>query len=777
MKKILNALKGNGCQARMLTAAMAVLSAMAGLTSCANEDTALDNTTAQTAEGRTVQFTATLAPKGEAQPELAEGEGDNGGQTRAITVNDQNTANETLNVAWKEGEKIAVYYQKTDDSYATATAKVTAVDNTGAATIETLSSTPLEDPQAGSKVTFIYPYSLAKNGEINKSKLKNSQQGLLTGDNSISTNFDAAKGIATLSVSADKAVTADRIKMKNQCCICKFDISFGLQHESSDATHNNISIVFDGGEEYYLSAVPKDRLSALYVAMLPESLAKCTITITELKSSDGGQTTTTLKTYKKIINRVTLAADHFYRNVPVIMNQPALTATTGNITISTSTEELLLGNGAVLNGTGGAVTRLMIAAGATVTLKGVTNTGITKPENIAGIECLGDATIILNGTNRVAGREYAPGIFIPKGSTLTIQGSGSLTATGGSTSQTFVSGLIGGAGIGGTKNISCGNIVIEGGTITATGTGHSAGIGSGYGGSCGDITITGGNITAQGDSWAAGIGSGDTDKAANTCGAISISGSAHVTATGGDYAAGIGSGHTNQAANTCGDISISGSAQVTATGGTNAAGIGSGDTNQAAVTCGDISISGSAHVTATGGKNAAGIGSGNANQAANTCGAISISGLAQVIATGGENAAGIGSGNGNKYGSNIYVSSCGAISIEGGTIEATGGKYAAGIGSGSYGKFTSISITKDITRVTATRSNDYSKATIGKGYNDQGSGAVTFDGVVMHDGNGDDSKDNWANWPEDGGPFGGIEVSASDYGSDNGRTWTLTPSN
>jgi len=593
MKKILNALKGNGCQARMLTAAMTVLSAMAGLTSCANEDTALDNTTARTAEGRTVQFTATLAPKGE---------GDNGGQTRAITVNDQNTANETLNVAWQKDEKIAVYYEKTNGEHATATAKVTAVDK-GAATIETLSSTPLDDPKDGSEVTFIYPYSLAKDGEINKSKLQNSQQGLLTGDNSISTNFDAAKGIATLSVAAAKAVTADRIKMKNQCCICKFDISFGLQQESSDATHYNISIVFDGGENYHLSSVPKDRLSALYVAMLPESLAKCTITITELKSSDGGQTATTLKTYEKIINSVTLAADHFYRDVPVTMNQPALTATTGNITISTSTEELLLGNGAVLDGTGGTGTRLMIAAGATVTLKGVTNTGIsnTYETSFPGIECLGNATIILEGENSVKGVYGKAGIYVPEGKTLTIRGGGMLTATAND-----------GAGIGGNSGASCGNIVIEGGTINATGANRSAGIGSGEKGSCGTITITGGTITATGSAYAAGIGNGLALIAASTCGDISISGSAQVTATGGNYAAGIGSGYANNAKNTCGNISISGSAQVTAQGGTFAAGIGSGWNGKFT----SISItSGITRVTATsGGQYYAPIGKGESDQ-------------------------------------------------------------------------------------------------------------------------------------------------------------------
>ena len=720
MKKILNALKGNGCQARMLTAAMTVLSAMAGLTSCANEDTALDNTTAQTAEGRAVQFTATLAPKGEAQPVLAEGEGDNGGQTRAITVNNQNTANETLNVAWQKDEEIAVYYEKTNGEHATATAKVTAVDNTGAATIETLSSTPLDDPKDGSEVTFIYPYSLAKNGEINKSILKNSQKGLLTGDNSISTNFDAAKGIATLSVAAAKAVTADRIKMKNQCCICKFYISFGLQQESSDATHYNISIVFDRGENYRLSSVPKDRLSALYVAMLPESSAQCTITITELKSSDGGQTATTLKTFEKIINRVTLAAGKFYNNVPI-----TLTQTEANKTLTTATGELTLQHGDIVTGTGGGNSQLKIEDGATVTLAGVTNTSISHSSatSFAGIECLGNATIILAGENSVKGEWGKAGIYVPEGKTLTIRGGGKLTATAND-----------GAGIGGNKGASCGNIVIEGGTINATGTGSCAGIGSGEKGSCGTITITGGNITATCGNNAAGIGSGKE----GSCGNISISGSAQVTATGGDDAAGIGSGNAENTANTCGNISISGSAQVTATGGQYAAGIGSGDNNTKENTCGDISISGSAKVTATGGAYAAGIGNGHANLAANTCGDISISGSAQVTATGGAYAAGIGSGKGNNYSEGddnvtLYVSSCGAISIEGGTIKARGGDRAAGIGSGDNGKFTSISITSGITRVTATRSNNFWNAPIGKGNDDQGSGGITIDGQTISD--------------------------------------------
>ena len=690
MKKILNALKGNGCQARMLTAAMVVLSAMAGLTSCANEDTALDNTTAQTAEGRTVQFTATLAPKGEAQPELAEGNGDNGGQTRAITVNDQNTANETLNVAWQKDEEIAVYYEKTNGEHATATATVGTPNGDGSAPI----TATLTDAKAGGTAKFVYPAKLHDGqGDIDESKLQNGQVGKLTEEvaYSISNRFDAATGSGTISISDGNATTSGNISLANKCCICKFKINL-----SSSGFENSfkIMIAFKGSHTYTI-LTERYLLSEFYVAMLPETSADCTITAMGYndQSYSGNPSV-----YLKSLSSVTLEAGKFYNNVPITLTKGA------NKTLTTATTELTLQHGDVVTGTGGENTQLKIAAGATVILMGVTNTGITKAENIAGIECLGDATIILDGTNSVAGREYAPGIFIPQGSTLTIQGSGSLTATGGTTSETGSGiGYIGGAGIGGTNNISCGNIVIEGGTIEATGTGYSAGIGSGYGGSCGDITITGGNITAQGNSWAAGIGSGDTDQAAVTCGDISICGSAQVTATGGDEAAGIGSGHAEQATNTCGDISISGSAQVTATGGTFAADIGSG--------------------------------------------------------------------NGTNIISNIYVSSCGAISITGGTIEARGGKYSACIGSGENGKFTSISITKDITRVTATRSNDSSNAPIGKGNNDQGSGGITIDGQTISDAmtNGSVSLPTFQNLS--------ITITGGKDSDNNdmvNKTWTIT---
>ena len=518
-----------------------------------------------------VHFTATLAPKD--------------GSTRAITSSTDGDGKEILNVAWAEGEKIAVYYQTGTNpvSYATATATVTGVVD-GVATIEADLSGAID----GSTVKFVYPYWLAKDGEIDESKLLNEQNGLLE---TISKNFDAATGTGIISVSPDETATINgNVGMKNEVCICKITLFFADENgyvNSSKEAGTTLYINVDDGRTYTISSPFENEVAigsqnlyrpfksddVIYVAMLPATSQPLTFFSIDRNG-------------KMYITSVTgsLEAGKFYRNVPITLN----TSYTVTKTLTASTGELTLQRGDVLTGTGGANTRLKIEEGATVVLNGVTNTAITKEESIPGIECLGNATIILVGTNSVTGRENAAGIFVPEGKTLTILGSGSLHATGGNTSSTALGyGLIGGAGIGGTEGTSCGSIIIQGGTVSATGTGWCAGIGSGSAFdaniTCGDITISGGTVTATGGVRAAGIGSGHANNASNTCGDITISGGT-VTATGGKYAAGIGSGNGNNYndgisstlyPSSCGAISITGGT-VTATSGAAAAGIGSG---------------------------------------------------------------------------------------------------------------------------------------------------------------------------------------------------------
>ena len=277
------------------------------------------------------------------------------------------------------------------------------------------------------------------------------------------------------------------------------------------------------------------------------------------------------------------------------------------VDLSTLTADYVAQDNDLLTGTLGGNVKISIADGATVTLDGVTING-EGSSRWAGITCLGDATIILSGTNTVKGfyDEY-PGIYVPVDKTVTIEGSGSLTASS--------SGYA--CGIGGGWRIACGNIVIAGGTITATGGNGAAGIGSGNEGSCGTISITGGTITATGGDSGAGIGSGN----GGSCGNISITGGT-VNATGGYSGAGIGSGHQNS----CGNISITGGT-VTATGGEYAAGIGGGDRGS----CGTVTITGGVtSVTATKGEGAQhSIGAGDNG----SCGTVTIGGTVGEITT------------------------------------------------------------------------------------------------------------------------------------------------
>ena len=280
------------------------------------------------------------------------------------------------------------------------------------------------------------------------------------------------------------------------------------------------------------------------------------------------------------------------------------------IDLSTLTADYEAQDGDVLTGTLKENVKISIADGATVTLDDVTIKGVNDENCMwAGITCLGDATIILKdgSTNTVKGfYENYPGIQAgPTGKTLTIKGTGSLEAS----SNGY------GAGIGGGYGVACGNIEIQGGTVSATGDKGAAGIGSGDSRSCGTITISGGKVTATGGDSGAGIGSG----CQGNCGAIEISGGT-VTAKGGDSGAGIGSGG---GAN-CGTITISGGT-ITATGGEKGAGIGSGGVaDEFRAGCGAITITtGVTKVTATKGGGAPNnIGAG----VRGSCGTVTIGG-------------------------------------------------------------------------------------------------------------------------------------------------------
>ena len=300
--------------------------------------------------------------------------------------------------------------------------------------------------------------------------------------------------------------------------------------------------------------------------------AKGIATITATTTDGGKKATSTVYIYDKIVDINTVSA---------------------NVIVAADESWLINGNGTkVANG-------ITIGDGATVTLNGI---NISKQ-----IECSGTATIILadGSTNTIIATSNA-GIEVgAAGLTINAEtaGTGILNVTGG----------FNGAGIGTSyvtnSSKTCGDITINGGTITATGDAGAAGIGTGYSfgysaltnQTCGNITINGGTITATGDDGAAGIGTGYSfgysAPTNQTCGNIKINGGI-VTATGGISAAGIGTGFSYSTgavtSNECGAITIgTGVTKVTATKGEDSPNsIGKGYSYYGIQNCGTITIGG-----------------------------------------------------------------------------------------------------------------------------------------------------------------------------------------
>ena len=247
------------------------------------------------------------------------------------------------------------------------------------------------------------------------------------------------------------------------------------------------------------------------------------------------------------------------------------------VDLSTLTEDYTFKDGDVLTGTldgTKTVIKLSVAPDAKVILSGAQILGEDQGiwvNKWAGLTCLGNATIILDGENTVRSfdRDFPCIQAGPEGSKLIITGDGKLTTEGSPS-----------AGIGVTNYIACGDIEIQGGDLTLKDSDVS--IGSGYSGSCGNIIITGGTITAQGGY--VGIGSGGY----GSCGNITIS-SGTIMAQGGR----VGIGCYGKKS-TCGNITIS-DGTITAQGG----GVGIGSEGYGS--CGNITITGGT-ITAQGGE-------------------------------------------------------------------------------------------------------------------------------------------------------------------------------
>ncbi len=151
---------------------------------------------------------------------------------------------------------------------------------------------------------------------------------------------------------------------------------------------------------------------------------------------------------------------------------------------------------------------------------------IKAPAAKSGISISGNAqvTLVLEGNSEIHGALNHPAVWVEPGSSLTIEGEGSLNAIAGDyTGSSGAAGIGGGWGNASNGLSNCGDVVINSGNVRAEGSGGGAGIGGGYFTNSninrpkvtGNVTINGGFVRAIGGKprgldqlGGAGIGSG-----------------------------------------------------------------------------------------------------------------------------------------------------------------------------------------------------------------------------------------------------------------------------
>ncbi len=506
---------------------MAVLLAIATGTAACSGDNDLDEPTTGTEETLQTYTLTVEATKG-------------GDATRALSLDGTGA----LNATWTDGDKVTVQEYFEDDGtgaspvltkYGTLTATAVSADGLSCTLAGEIIGTFIK----GQKLKLIY------NGG---SAGPDGTKGTL---DYVAKNEDQSTAVVSITGEPDLGIALQTLEttpatFENQLAILRFTLKDldGARLISPTA----LSVKRKEGGSRTLKDIPAGTYTANGEGVLYTSFPGGSGTIVlDATLADG--------THRYYQNKGVTLENGKYYTISVKMKK-------GTVDLSALTSAYTAKNGDALYGTLPQDIRLSIASGAEVTLFDVTTQERTDLEIYPGIECKGKATINLMGTNQVVGNYWGAGISVPEGETLTIQGVGSLTAQGGTHA----------AGIGGESGVSCGNIIIIGGTVTAT----SIGSGSGSKSSCGDITIMGGTVTVTGSSNNAGIGSGTL----GNCGNITISGGI-VSATVGGSGAGIGSGNEG----TCGNITIQGGT-ISATGGSSGAGIGSGKEG----TCGNITI-------------------------------------------------------------------------------------------------------------------------------------------------------------------------------------------
>ena len=432
------------------------------MTACSKDD---DGLTPQPAEQQPTEQTTGRSIPFTATISIGEG-----GMTRALA--DGGT---TLTATWEEGEKVALIHNGVSDEM-----EVESVSGGKATITGDITGSPTD----GDAVTIIYPATAAKGatGEVKASLLK-TQEGTLA---AVSEKYDVRKGTGTLKVGATATLTDD-VEMENQFAVWKLTVP---------ANARNLCIL--ANNEAIAGATLKGEQGTEFTVAVPAVSSK---TITVVASDDDNN----CYYYKK--DGINLAAGKYYRSAPAMTTVGTERTDDPQLFTGTYSEEKTL----VFNFSGN---------------KTFVFCGFSAPHcYIIGSD---DVTIILMGTNSLntSDKTGAFGSMVVIGDkTLTITGTGSLTAKGGIDSPCF------GAYKSRSGEYSCGDIIISGGILDLTGGiikdgNGAAAIGTGYGGTCGNITITEGvtRLTAtKVGSATHSIGTGT----GGTCGTVTIGGTVY----------------------------------------------------------------------------------------------------------------------------------------------------------------------------------------------------------------------------------------------------------
>ncbi len=361
-----------------------------------------------------------------------------------------------LVATWAVGEKVALIHNGVNDEMEVASVS---------GGVATISGTITGSPSTGDAVTIIYPSTAANGATGNvKASLLKQQEGTLE---AVSAKYDVRKGTGTLKVDG-VATLSDNVSLTNQFAIWKLTIP----------TSKNLCIF--AGSEPIVGATLASEGADFYVAV--PAFSDQTVNI---YSSDASN-----NCYHYTRSGVSLKAGKYYQSTLTTEQMPKLGTSPASIYRMT-------GAGTIPNN-------------CTAVLSGVSI-------GDASIVCDGNAGIILLGNNSITPGIQDAAIRVSSGKTLTINGTGRLTAYGRTSS----------AAIGSSNDDHCGNICIYGGTIYAQGDGKAGGIGSGWGGSCGNITITSGviKVTAvKGGDATYSIGKAYDRWDDYTCGTVTIGG-------------------------------------------------------------------------------------------------------------------------------------------------------------------------------------------------------------------------------------------------------------